>query len=277
MRLYLVLVIFVLAAGCGGAANNSAVNQNNVNKKTHEPLPISTYEIVKTYPHDPNAFTQGLVYRDGFLYESTGEEGESTLRKVELETGKVLQKYPLPRDVFAEGIAIMGDNVYQLSWRNRTGWVYNLSDFKLLREFRYAGEGWGLTNDASNLFLSDGTHIIRVLDPESLQTVRTIVVKDDSGRPLMKLNELEYVNGEIWSNVWHSEEIGKPNYIARIDPNSGSLLGWINLGNISPDDQSGPEKSENTLNGIAFDAAANRIFVTGKNWKKLFEIKLKPK
>jgi len=280
MRLYLFLTLILIAVSfsCGGGGSNESnvVKNQNVNK-TKVVLPVSSYEVVNTYQHDPRAFTQGLVFRDGFLYESTGQEGESTLRKVDIATGKVVQKYDLPKEVFGEGIAIMGDRVYQLSWRDRIAWVYNLSDFKLLRELRYSGEGWGLTHDGTNLFMSDGTHVIRVLDPETFQTVRTVVVNDESGRPLMKLNELEFVKGEIWANVWHSEAIGKPNHIARIDPASGELKGWIDLDGISPGDQRGEDKSENTLNGIAYDEATDRIFVTGKNWKNLYEIKLKPK
>lgn len=283
MRLYFFLTLVIVAAGCSGNANsnspNSAGNGNkifNVNNPKAV-LPVSTYEIVKTYPHDPRAFTQGLVFHDGFLYESTGQEGESTLRKVNLETGKIVQKHDLPDEVFAEGIAIMGDKIYQLSWRDRMAWVYNLADFRLLREVRYSDDGWGLTHDGTNLFATNGTHVIKVLNPETFETIRTIVVKDESGRPLMKLNELEMVKGEIWANIWHSEEIGKPNHIVRIDPATGALKGWIDLSGISPDDQSGEDKSENTLNGIAYDEAGDRIFVTGKNWKNLYEIKLKPK
>lgn len=280
MRLYIFLTMIVIAVSfsCGGGGSNktNVTNNGNVNKPKPA-LPVSSYEIINTYPHDPRAFTQGLLFRDGFLYESTGQEGESTLRKVELATGKVLQKHDLPDEVFAEGIAIIGDNIYQVSWRDRIAWVYNLSDFKLLRELRYSGEGWGLTHDGTHLFMSDGTHVIRVLDPETFQTVRTLVVRDETGRPLMKLNELELVKGEIWANVWHSEEIGKPNHIARIDPASGELKGWIDLGGISPEDQRGSDKSEHTLNGIAYDEAGDRIFVTGKYWKNLYEIKLKPK
>lgn len=279
MRISFFLTLAILAAGCGPttAPNNSAKNVTNTNKTAKAPLPVSTFEVVNKFPHDPKAFTQGLVFRDGFLYESTGQEGKSSLRKVEIETGKVVQRHDNPPEVFAEGIAILGDKVFQISWRNQTAWVYNLSDFKLLREIRYTGQGWGLTTDGTNLFLSDGTHVIRIVDPETFDTIRTIAVKDESGRPLMKLNELEMVRGEIWANIWHSEEIGKPNTIARINPNDGTLLGWIDLAGISPDDQDGEEKSENTLNGIAFDEAGDRIFVTGKNWKYIYEVKLKPK
>jgi glutaminyl-peptide cyclotransferase len=281
MRFYFLVAAALFTAGCSGPGGNNAntpgVNNGNTNNTKPKPVAtISSYEVVRKYPHDSKAFTQGLVFRNGFLYESTGEYEESTLRKVELDTGRVVQKHDLPPEVFGEGIAIMGDKIYQLSWRNRTAWIYDL-DFKLQREVRYSGEGWGLASDDSHLWLSDGTHVIRVLNPETFETVRTIVVKDENGRPLMQLNELEFVKGELWANVWHSENIGKPNHIARIDPNTGNLLGWIDLSGISPEDQGGEEKSENTLNGIAYDASGDRIFVTGKNWKNLYEIKLKPK
>lgn len=236
-------------------------------------VPVYSYEIVNIYKHDPRAFTQGLAYKNGFLYESTGQKGRSTLRQVELESGRVLKKRDLASEFFGEGMTILGDKIYQLTWQSGVAFAYNLDDFKLLREFRYAGEGWGLTNDGTNLYMSDGTHVIRVVDPETFKTIRTIVVRDEAGKPLFKLNELEYIRGEIWANIWHSEEIGKPNHIARIDPGSGRLLGWINLDGISPDDVRRNE--ENTLNGIAYDEGTDRIFVTGKNWKKLFEIKLK--
>jgi glutamine cyclotransferase len=150
-----------------------------------------------------------------------------------------------------------------------------LNDFKPLQEFKYSGEGWGLTNDKTNLIMSDGTHVIRIIEPETFKLVRTLVVLDETGKPLLDLNELEYVKGEIWANIWHSEKIGKPNHIVRIDPNSGKLLGWIDLQGISPEDVR--RDSENTLNGIAYDEAGDRIFVTGKNWRNLFEIKIKAK
>ena len=275
MRFYFLLLIAVAVVSCGGSSNNSVTNKNSSNANVQQSaIPTYGYEVVKAYPHDPLAFTQGLVFQDGFVYESTGELGESSLRKVELESGKVLKKYDLPSEVFGEGLAVLNNEVYQLSWRNKMGWVYDLTDFKLLREFRYSGEGWGLTHDGTHLFMSDGTHVIRVLDPKNMSQVRTIVVNDERGRPLMKLNELEWVKGEIWANVWHSEDIGKPNHIARIDPATGKLVGWLNLANISPDDQNGPGKEENTLNGIAYDPASDRLFVTGKNWKKLYEIKV---
>ena len=267
-----------LAVGCSG---NTTPPKPNTIANTAKPaaLPIYGYEVVKAYPHDPKAFTEGLFFYNGFLYESTGEKGASSLRKVELETGKVVQKWDMPREDFGEGIAMIGDKIYQLTWQQGLGRVFNAKDFKLLKEFSYQGDGWGMTTDGTNLFLTQSTHVIKVMDPETFKTVKTIPVMREDGKPLMQINELEWIKGEIWANVWHSEEadiLGKPNYIARIDPNSGKLLGWINLAGISPDDQGGRDQGENTLNGIAYDAANDRVFVTGKNWKKLYEIKLKP-
>ncbi len=287
MRPLLFFVSIALSLACSGTANNAKPNVNNSNATPAKagPLPVYGYEVVKTYPHDPKAFTEGLFYHDGFLYESTGQEGQSQLRKVELETGKVVQKWDMPRDDFGEGIAMIGDKIYQLTWRGGLGRVFDAKDFKLIKEFQYQGEGWGMTTDGTNLYLTQSTHIIKVMAPETFQTVKTIPVFREDGKPLMQINELEMIKGELWANVWHSEQtdiLGKPNYIARIDPNSGKLLGWIDLAGISPDDQPKPEKTtvhndskaENTLNGIAYDAEKDRIFVTGKDWKKLYEIKL---
>ncbi len=283
MRLYFIFFTVLISLACNEKPTrsnmNTTVNKPNGNvsnaAKTPANVPVSTYEIVNTYKHDPDAFTQGLVFQNGFLYESTGQKGRSTLRKVELESGKVLQKYDLANSYFGEGMTILGDKVYQITWQENTAFVYDLNNFKLLKEFKYQGDGWGLTDDGKNLYLSDGTHVIRVVDPETFQTIRTIVVLDENGKPLLDINELEYVKGEIWANICHSEGIGKPNHIARIDPNSGKLLGWINLDGISPDDVQ--RDSENTLNGIAYDDANDKIFVTGKKWKRLFEIKIKPR
>ena len=284
MRLFTFFLSISFSLACGGGSNtpNNSVNSrvNAVNTAGAKPaaeLPVYGYEIVKSYPHDSNSFTQGLVFHDGSLYESSGEYGESSLRKVDLLTGKVQQKHDIPSEFFGEGMTVFNGKAYQITWRERTAFVYNLADFKLERELRYAGEGWGLTHDGANLIMSDGTHVIRFVNPENFQTVRTIVVKRENGQPLMNLNELEYVKGEIWANIWHSEKpetLGKPNRIARIDPATGNLLGWIDLDGISPDDLR--RDSENTLNGIAYDAASDRMFVTGKKWKKLFEIKLTP-
>lgn len=300
MRLYLLIfIVFLLSASCKKetARPNANMNVNQqsatanksptTNAATATPtttaaatgnVPVYTYEVVNTYKHDPTAFTEGLFFRDGFLYESTGEEGKSNLRKVELATGKVVQQHDMKADSFGEGTTVLSGKIYQLTWQEETAYVYDADTFNPLKEFRYAGDGWGLTNDGTNLYMTDSTHVIRVIDPETFKTVRTIPVFREDGKPLMQINELEWIKGEIWANVWHSEQpgvLGKPNHIARIDPQTGKLLGWIDLDNISPDDSK--RDPENTLNGIAYDAASDRIFVTGKQWKKLFEIKVKPK
>ncbi|CAN5785687.1 glutaminyl-peptide cyclotransferase [soil metagenome] len=280
-------LLFLLTAGLSLACGTppAAVDNNNVSniantapKPAREPLPVYTYEVVNSFPHDPRAFTQGLMYYGGMLYESTGQYGESTIRKVELTTGRVVQQSKLSEDFFGEGITLFGDKIYQITWREGTTFVYNLADMKLVKELRYNGEGWGLTNDDKNLIMSDGTHVIRFIDAETFRTARTIVVNREDGRPLMNINELEFVKGEIWANIWHSEEpqvLGRPNTIARIDPATGKLLGYIDLAGISPEDER--RNKENTLNGIAYDAEGDRIFVTGKRWRKLFEIKVVPK
>lgn len=274
MRIYLLFILILLIAACdaqpGVSTRNMPAAQND--KKA---VPVYTFEIVKTYPHDKNAFTQGLVFFNEYLYESTGQNGESSLRKVELESGKVLRKHDLEDKYFAEGMTILDNQIYQLTWRSGKGFVYDISDFKVVKEFRYNGEGWGLTNDGQYLFLSDGTHIIRVVDPVTFETIRTIVVLEEDGKPLYKINELEFIKGEIWANIWHSEDIRRPNQIARIDPKDGRVVGWVDLDGISPDDVR--RDSENTLNGIAYDADSDRLFVTGKNWKNLFEIRLRQK
>ena len=290
MRCFLILITLSISFACSSSASNSKPNVNAANAKTPPAaLPVYGYQIVKSFPHDPKAFTQGLVFKDGFLLESTGQEGQSTLRKVEIETGKVLKKWDLPREDFGEGITLLGNKVYMLTWRGGLGRVFDANDFTLIKEFSYQGEGWGITNDGTNLILSQGTHVLKFVDPNTFAIIKTLPILREDGRPLMKLNELEWVKGEIWANIWHSEDpdtLGKPNYIARIDPATGKIVGWIDLAGISPDDQLKPgegdtsngtePKSEHTLNGIAYDAVADRIFVTGKLWKKLYEIKLTP-
>lgn len=289
MRFLLLFISLGLSMACGPTANNAKPNANNssTNKTPQAPVPVYGYEVVKAYPHDEKAFTQGLIFHNGFFYESTGQEGRSTVRKVEIATGKVLQKWDLPREDFGEGITLLSDKIYMLTWRGGVGRVFDVNDLKLIKEFSYLGEGWGITTDGTDLIISQGTHVLKVINPETFATVRTIPVMREDGRPLMQLNELEFVKGEIWANIWHSEKsdiLGKPNYIARIDPATGKLTGWIDLAGISPDDQLKPgeiddpydpkSKGENTLNGIAYDAAGDRLFVTGKNWKKLYEIKI---
>lgn len=223
-----------------------------------------TYQIVKTYPHDREAFTQGLEYRNGFLYEGTGLHGRSTLRKVKLETGVVLQKLSLPPQYFGEGISVVGDRIVQLTWQSEVGFVWGLHDFKLQNKFTYRGEGWGLTTDGKNLYFSDGTDQIRILDGKTLTEVRRIRVREN-GRPLPELNELEWVEGEVFANVWQTDRIVK------INPLDGRVTGSIDLSGILPPAE---RAGADVLNGIAYDAAGKRLFVTGKLWPKLFEIKL---
>lgn len=261
-------VCLLLLTACGG----SETPKPSPSPTPGASVPTASFQVVNTFRHDPTAFTQGLFFHDGHLYESTGQYGESTLRKVDLTTGKVLKSYSVPEEFFAEGTTLLNGKIFQLTWQEKTAFVYDL-DFKLLREVRYQGEGWGLTNDGTNLIMSDGTHVIRFVNPDTFETVRTIVVRDEKGRPVIKLNELEYIKGEIWANIWHSETMGKPDHIARIDPQTGRLNGWVTLQGISPEDVA--RDSENTLNGIAYDPIGDRIFVTGKQWTKLFEIRIK--
>ena len=231
-------------------------------------VPEYTFEVVHSYPHDRTAFTEGLFYLDGFLYESTGIEGASSVRKVRLETGEVVQRYDLPSAYFGEGIIHWKDRLIQLTYKTEVGFVYNLSTFETERRFEYPGEGWAMTQDGKNIFMSDGTAQIRIWDPETLQELRRITVTDQ-GQPVPNVNELEWVKGEIYANIWETDRI------ARIDPATGRVVGWIDLaGLLSPNERlAGPEGTD-VLNGIAYDAKGNRLFVTGKRWPKLFEIRL---
>lgn len=223
------------------------------------------YRVVHAYPHDQQAFTQGLVYVDGSLYESTGINGKSSLRKEELETGRILKFQDVPSKYFAEGLTEWGSTLVQLTWETHIGFVYDRASFRLLRTFQFDGEGWGLTHDAKNLILSDGTATLRFLDPESFREVRRVTVKD-AGKPVTQLNELEFVHGEIYANIWHADRI------ARISSATGKVLGWIDLSGLLP--QSEHSSAEAVLNGIAYDSARDRLFVTGKLWPKIFEIRI---
>jgi len=223
-----------------------------------------TYEVVKTYPHDQNAFTQGLVIENGVLYEGTGLYGNSSLRRVDLETGKVLQIYALPNQFFGEGIAVFGDRVLQLTWRSQTGFVYDKHSFALLQEFSYPTEGWGITNDGNQLIMSDGTATLYFLNPETFEKVGQVEVHDGNN-PVTRLNELEYINGEVYANIWTEEKI------AIINPHTGQVTGWIDLTGICNQENQDPNS---VLNGIAYDAEGGRLFVTGKLWSQLFQIKL---
>lgn len=230
-------------------------------------VPIYTYKVVNAYPHDRNAFTQGLVFENGVLYEGTGLRGRSTLRRVELETGDILQVRELPAQFFGEGITIYGDKIIQLTWQSNVGFVYDRDSFEVLQEFHYPTEGWGITHDGKRFIMSDGTSTLHFLDLETLEEVGRIEVHDNH-EPVTRLNELEYVRGEIYANVWQTDRI------ARISPQTGQVIGWIELkGLLSAADRSEPV---DVLNGIAYDAKNDRLFVTGKLWPRLFEIELVP-
>jgi glutaminyl-peptide cyclotransferase len=229
-------------------------------------VPQYSYQIVHSYPHDRLAFTEGLFYLNGELYESTGLEGQSSLRRVRLETGEVLQKYDLPPAYFGEGIVNWKDTILQLTWQSEVGFVFDLKTFQKGREFHYPGEGWALTQDGHRLIMDDGTAQIRFWNPESLAEMGRITVTDRD-QPVMNLNELEWVQGEIYANIWGTSRI------ARINPENGRVVGWIELSGLVKESGADPN-SDSVLNGIAYDAKSHRLFVTGKRWPKLFEIRL---
>jgi glutamine cyclotransferase len=228
-------------------------------------IPVLHATVVKSYPHDPKAFTQGLEFFGGYLYESTGRRRQSTLRRVVLETGKVVQSVRLPDESFGEGLTIFHGKIYQLTWLDKFGFIYDLRTFRKLGKFSYSTEGWGLTHDDSSLILSDGTNRLQFIDPTSFQVTKTLEVFAGS-EAVTNLNELEFIRGEIWANVWHSDRI------ARIDPKSGQVTAWIDLSSIARPET---REQEDVLNGIAWDSGRQRLFVTGKNWSKVFEIVVK--
>lgn len=231
-------------------------------------VPTYSYKILNTYPHDPQAYTEGLLIENGILYEGTGQNGQSTLRKVDLTTGKVLQSVALPTEYYGEGIVSFGERMFQLTWQSHTGFVYDKATFAQLGTFSYPTEGWGLTHDNTHLIMSDGTPTLYFIDPQTLQITGQISVTD-AGSPVMKINELEYIKGEVYANIWQTDRI------ARIDPATGHVTTWIDLaGLLAPEER--PESPDGVLNGIAYDAAQDRLYVTGKFWPKLFEIQLVP-
>ncbi|MCL2623274.1 MAG: glutaminyl-peptide cyclotransferase [Planctomycetaceae bacterium] len=230
-------------------------------------LPVQLkLSLAAVHPHDARAFTQGLEFYKGQLYESTGQYGRSTLRRVEIATGKVLQQHSLSRPYFGEGITLFGDQIFQLTWQENTCFVYDRETFRQEKTFAYSGEGWGLTNDGKHLIMSDGSSRIRFLNPDTFQPVRVIDVRDGNKRVTL-LNELEYICGEIWANMLGSK------YIVRINPTDGRVIGWINCTNFVPKEIA-PNDPENVLNGIAFDAENNRVYITGKHWPVLYELQL---
>jgi len=266
-RLVLVLFLALGSLQCNGSANTTT-NTNTPPRDAAANIVVSTfgYQVVNIWPHDPGAFTQGLAFLDGKLIESTGQEGRSSLRSVELETGKVLKKVEVPLPFFAEGLALLNNKIYQLTWQHQLGFIYDAQTLQKTGEFTYSGEGWGLTTDGRSLVLSDGSNRLRFIDPDSFRVIKTIAVLDGK-TPINELNELEYVNGEIYANVWHDDRI------AVIDPQTGLVTAWIDLrGLLQPGDV---QDREAVLNGIAYDQKSNRLFVTGKLWPRLFEIRVK--
>ncbi len=258
-------LLLILCLSCGNGANSNVTKVENT-PASNGPVPTYGYQILNIFPHDSNAFTQGLILVDGKLLESTGQEGSSSLRSVELDTGKVLKKVDVPPPYFAEGAAVLNGKVYQLTWQHSVGFIYDLQTLERAGQFDYEGEGWGLTTDGQSLIMSDGSSRLKFLDPSSFRVSRTISVTDGA-TPVNKLNELEVVKGEIYANVWHSDRI------AVIDPQTGRVKAWIDLTGLMPEDEARDEEA--VLNGIAYDQANDKLYVTGKLWPRLFEIKVK--
>jgi len=273
----LILAVQTVGFGCRSKPDTASENKSVASSppaetsnqsETLTPVPsvqVYSYQVINTYPHDTGAFTEGLVFDGGTLYESTGLKGQSSLRKVDLETGKVLQIRPQSADYFGEGISVFGDTIIQLTWQEHKGFVYDKGTFELRREFDIDTEGWGITTDGKHLIMSDGTSTLHILSPQTFENIGDISVQDTGG-PVNNLNELEYVGGLIYANVWNTENI------AIIDPASGRVNGWVNLKGLLPVQSDG--KPADVLNGVAYDAQKGRLFVTGKYWPSLFEIKL---
>jgi glutaminyl-peptide cyclotransferase len=269
-RVFLCLLLAACAASCQSSQTNSSQTQTSAPAAAQTPaksIPVLTATVIKAFPHDPKAFTQGLEFFDGRLYESTGRTGQSTLRECVLESGKVLRKVNLPENEFGEGLTIFHGKIYQLTWLSKKGFIYDQRIFKKIGEFPFSSEGWGLTHDDTSLILSDGSNQLKFIDPANFMLTRTLEVYAGS-EAVTNLNELEYLHGQIWANVWHSSRI------ARIDPQSGQVLSWIELAPLVNKEQ---REGEDVLNGIAYDASADRLVVTGKNWPELFEIKVNEK
>lgn len=256
------LIFLLLRPGPPAQPNTSSnSNQNTVVARAQQ----VSYEVVSSYPHDPTSFTQGLLWHDGSLYEGTGLEGQSKLRRLEFPSGKVLKEINLSSEYFGEGLALVDNRLIQLTWKSHRGFVYDLDSFKRLQEFAYDTEGWGLTYDGSNLILSDGSSNLFYLDPQTFKPIKKLAVTMN-GQPLTEINELEFIEGEIWSNVWQTD------LIVRIDPSTGRVTSFLNLkGILAPSDKTG---REDVLNGIAYDAEKKRIFITGKLWPRIFEIRV---
>jgi len=259
--------LFIFASMRSGPESQS--NGTTVNETTtasDERARQDSYEVVNSYAHDSTSFTQGLLWHDGGFYESTGQYGQSKLRRLEFPSGKVLKEISLTPELFGEGLALVDGRLIQLTWKSHRGFVYDLNTFRLLQEFSYDTEGWGLTYDGQNLILSDGSSDLFYLDPQTFKPVRKLAVRIN-GQPIRELNELEFIDSEIWANVWQTD------LIVRIDPSTGRVASFLNLkGILAPSDRTG---GESVLNGIAYDGDKKRIFVTGKLWPRILEIKLK--
>lgn len=264
VRIILLLPVFFFCLGSALTADEVRQWQSYaLQGKTK--APISDIKVINIFPHDPDAFTQGLVYHQGYLYESTGRNGKSSLRKVDIKTGKIIKIINLAQEYFGEGITILGNNIYQLTWQNKTGFVYSLKEFKKVSTFSYEGEGWGITTDGQYLFMSDGSAVISCIDPLTFTVHRKIIVHDGQ-QQIGNLNELEFIKGEIWANIFQKD------LIVRISPVTGKVLGWVDLSllySLIPQ-----HKNIDVLNGIAYDHNRDRIFVTGKLWPQIFEIKV---
>ncbi|HEY7913069.1 MAG TPA: glutaminyl-peptide cyclotransferase [Blastocatellia bacterium] len=270
-RLFAPLII-LCAIACSQSGNTPATNSATATASANRPAENRTgpvrysYEVVNKYPHDTEAFLQGLVYHDSGFYESTGGNGQSSLRRVELESGRVLKKVMLAEEDFGEGLALVEDKLVQLTWQSGKGYVYDRDTFRKLREFSYSMEGWGLAFDGKRLILSDGSNTLTFLDPRTYQVIGKLNVTL-GGRPLTKINELEFIEGEIWANVWHEE------VLLRIDPATGAVNSMVDLRGLRPRET--VQDTEAVLNGIAYDPVARRIFVSGKRWPSIFEIRIK--
>jgi glutamine cyclotransferase len=260
--------LIAVALACAGCAPSGSP-QSTASTAPSIPEPIQyNYSVINSFPHDRGAFTEGLVYWSGNLYESTGLNGQSTLREVDLDSGQVLRQIPLSSEYFGEGLTILGNKAYQLTWQTHVAFCYDVADFHLEKTFPYDAEGWGLTTDGQSLIASDGTSQIRFIDPATFSVQHTINVTM-LGQPVKELNELEYIKGEIYANIWQT------NYIVRIDPQTGNVVGMVDFtGLLSPADRA---PDTDVLNGIAYDAGRDRLFVTGKKWPKIFEVKLTPR
>lgn len=255
-------------AACNKEASGSGAGTDQTRTGDAPPARTPTYiaEVLNSWPHDPDAYTQGLLFEDGKLFESTGLVGKSSIREVDLVSGRVLRKKDVPEPYFGEGIVIMGNDLYEVTWTSGEAFVYDAKTFEKKGQFKYEGEGWGLTTDGSSIVMSDGTAAIRFRDPKTFAVTKSITVTDN-GTPVPQLNELEWVKGEIWANVYQSDQI------ARIDPATGHVNGWIDLAGLLPlIDRTG---KEDVLNGIAYDAKTDRYIVTGKLWPRMYEIRLK--